>query len=189
MLDQYLARAMQEPTVADMSIADEHMVVKRKTRISEVCSALSNNPGHAVLVLDGTKVSGIITAKDIFAKMAEGVNATKIKVEKMMRTNIMLIKGSTPLSKALDKIGETRPDAIVITEDDGSFMGYFSPEDYRDATRRLETHLLMAARIKRSKNAITETVKENKSDLLDLLLGSNEEEEEEIEVPSMISLE
>ena len=41
---------MQEPTVADMSIADEHIVVEVKTKISEVCKELAVNPDHAVLV-------------------------------------------------------------------------------------------------------------------------------------------
>ena len=50
----------------------------------------------------------------------------------------------------------------------------------------------MAARLKRSKSAITEKIEkeESKSDLLNLLLGGNEDEDDdEVDVPSMISLE
>ena len=49
----------------------------------------------------------------------------------------------------------------------------------------------MSARLQRSKKAITQKVQEEDSggDLLDLLLGGNDDEQEEIEVPSMISLD
>ena len=32
---------MQEPTVADMSITDEHFVVQSKTKVSAICEELS----------------------------------------------------------------------------------------------------------------------------------------------------
>ena len=50
MSDGHLHRIMEEPTIADMSITDEHIVVASKTRISSVCEELSKNPDYAVLV-------------------------------------------------------------------------------------------------------------------------------------------
>ena len=75
---------MQEPTVADMSIADEHFVVQSKTKVSAICEELSRNPTNAVLVKKNEEILGVVTAKDIFACMADGVNASKIKVDKIM---------------------------------------------------------------------------------------------------------
>ena len=69
---------MQAPTVADMSIADEHIVVETKTRISTICEDLSKNPSHAILVKKGDDILGIVTARDIFTSMAAGINATKV---------------------------------------------------------------------------------------------------------------
>ena len=180
---------MQEPTISDMSITDEHIVVDLKTRINTICGDLSENPSNAILVKKGSEILGIVTAKDIFASMADGVNATKLRVRKIMRTNVLSIKGDTPLSKGLDKISESNPDAIIVTDDSGDFLGYFSLKDYRESTRKLEAHQLMAARLKRSRSAISEKVEkeESKTDLLNLLLGGNEDEKEDTEVPSMIS--
>ena len=183
---------MEEPTVADMSITDEHIVVATKTKVSDICQELSKNPEHAILVKKGRDILGVVTARDIFAKMAEGLNATKVKVDKIMRTNILAVQGNTPLSKGLDIMSSNTPDAIIVIDGEGDFMGYFSVRDYREATRRLESHLLMAARLSRSRRAITEKkIEEENSggDLLDLLLGSNDDEETETEVPSMISLD
>ena len=151
--------SMQEPTVADMSIADEYIVVETKTRISDVCKELAVNPDHAVLVKKGSEVLGVVTARVIFQTMSEGVNATKIKVNKIMKTNILTMAGDTPLSSALEMMSKANPDAIIITDSDNQFIGYFSTKDYRDATRKLEAHQLMSARLRRSRKAI--------SDLLD----------------------
>ena len=182
---------MEEPTVSDMSITDEHIVVESKTKVSDICQELSRNPEHAILVKKGKDILGVVTARDILAKMAEGLNATKVKVDKIMRTNILAVLGNTPLSKGLDIMSTTSPDAVIVVDEGGEFLGYFSVRDYREATRKLEAHLLMAARLSRSRKAITDKKIEDDDsggDLLDLLLGSNEDEEE-TEVPSMISLD
>ena len=184
---------MQEPTVSDMSITDEHIVVQSKTRISEVCKELAVNPDNAVLVKKGSEILGVVTARSIFQTMSEGVNATKIKVDKIMKKNILSIAGDTPLSSGLEMMSKVNPDAIIITDSDNEFMGYFSARDYREATRKLEAHQLMSVRLKRSRKAITEKVAEKEEsggDLLDLLLGGfDDEDEDEVEVPSMFNLE
>ena len=58
---------------------DEHIVVESKTKVSDICQELSRNPEHAILVKKGKDILGVVTARDIFAKMAEGLNATKVK--------------------------------------------------------------------------------------------------------------
>ena len=90
---------------------------------------------------------GVVTARDIFMNMAEGLNATKVKVDKIMRTNVLSVIGNTPLSKALEIMSDTPTDAVIVVDENNEFLGYFSVNDYRDATRRLEAHLLMASRL------------------------------------------
>ena len=185
---------MQEPTVADMSISDEHIVVEPKTTVSSIATELSGNPRNAILVKKKGSgiIHGVVTSRDIFSKMSEGSNVTKMRLEKIMRTNIMTFQDSTPLKQALQEMSKQVPDAIVITDSEGLFMGYFSAEDYRDAARRLESHQMMSARLERSKNALSKAAsdgddeEEEENDLLDLLLGDfDEEEEEEIAANTM----
>ena len=92
---------------------------------------------------------------------------------------------STPMSKSANT------KTYIVTGDEGEFVGYFSTSDYRDATRRLEAHQKMASRLKRSRKVITEKAEEKDSnvDLLDLLLGDVEEEEEEVDSLSTLSFE
>lgn len=192
MLDGHLHRIMEEPTIADMSITDEHIVVASKTRISSVCEELSKNPDYAVLVKKDNEIIGVVTARDIFATMAEGLNATKVKVDKIMRTEILTLRGNTPLSKGLNMLSNLSSDAVVVIDNEGDFMGYFSVKDYREATRKLEAHQLLSARLSRSRKAISKQSREkadSDGDLLDLLLGDSVEEQDDDEVPSMIRLD
>ena len=82
---------MQEPTVADMSISDEHIVVEPKTAVSSIADELSGNPRNAILVKKKGSgiIHGVVTSRDIFSKISEGANVTKMRLEKIMRTNIM----------------------------------------------------------------------------------------------------
>lgn len=193
MLERHLHQDMEEPTIADMSIADEHIVVASKTRVSSICQDLSKNPEYAILVKKGSEIIGVVTARDIFSKMADGMNATKVKVDKIMRTEILTLRADTPLSKGLNMLSNLSSDAVVVTDAEGEFMGYFSVKDYREATRKLEAHQLLSSRLSRSRKAISKQAKvkeETGGDLLDLLLGDNfDEEEDQHEVPSMMSLE
>jgi hypothetical protein len=91
--------------------------------------------------------------------------------------------GNMALNKALEQMSIEKPDAIVITGPDGGYIGYFSAEDYRDATRKLESHQMMSARLNRSKKAISSAAADadqgdSTTDLLDLLLGDREDEED-----------
>ena len=104
-----------------------------------------------------------------------------------MRTNIMTLNEDTPISTALEIMSSQKPDSIVIVDSSNQYIGYFSAGDYREATRKLEAHQLMSVRLKRSRKAISRTVEDDEpaADLLDLLLGDFEEEEEEKELPSI----
>ena len=90
-------------------------------------------------------------------------------------------------------MSNTPTDVVIVVDGNGEFLGYFSVKDYRDATRRLEAHLLMVSRLSKSRKAIKQAKIENddsEGDLLDLLLGNDaEKEEEDLDIPSMIMLD
>ena len=67
---------------------------------------------------------------------------------------MLTTEANTPLADALTQISKQGPDAIVIMNGP-NFAGYFSPDDYRSASRRIEAHQSMASRLKQSKSALT----------------------------------
>ena len=177
---------MEGPTISDMSITDEHFVVDGKAVVSTVAANLAKSPNDAILIKDKSGVvAGVVTTKDIFGAMADGVNIMKVKFEKIMRTNLLTAPSNLPLTKAIEMIAKQGPDAIIIM-DGQEFIGYFSPDDYRDATRRIEAHQVMMTRLSKSKSALGDAASstpavdgDDTSGLLGVLLGDIEDEEEE----------
>ncbi len=84
-------------------------------------------------------------------------------------------------------MAESQPDAVVIRGPSGEFAGYFSPDDYREASRRLESHQMLAMRMQRSKSALGEAREAEMEEddpaaeqqsLLDIMLGDFEDDED-----------
>ena len=182
---------MDEPTVSDMSITDEHVIIPLKSTFQDVAARLVEAPSAAVLIHDAKvgRIVGVITSRDLFAVCAEGKPAHKEKVAKRMCTNLMELSTRTSLTQALEMMRVERPAAVLVMTDDGQFAGYFSPEDYREAVRKLDTHKQLIARMERSKEGLQaakdgmEEEEESEDDvassLLDIMLGDFDEEEEE----------
>ena len=181
---------MEEPTVSDMSITDEHVVIPLKSTFQDVAARLVEAPSAAVLIHDSQvgRIVGVITARDLFAVCAEGRPPHKEKVAKRMCTNLMELGTATTLNEALERMRVERPAAVLVLTDEGQFAGYFSPEDYREAVRKLDAHKQLISRMERSKEglqAAKEGIEEEDDEddvagsLLDIMLGDFEDDEEE----------
>lgn len=178
-----------EPVVGDMSITDEHAVVGAKATFADVCQPFLRSRDAAVLVENAKtgEIDGVITLKDLLEIIATGKNPAKEKISKHMRTKVVEMPIATPLSGALRMMAESQPDAVVIRGPNGEFAGYFSPDDYREASRRLESHQMLAMRMQRSKSALGDArdvdIEEDdpaaeQQALLDVMLGDFEDDEE-----------
>ena len=179
-----------EPVVGDMSITDEHAVVGAKATFADVCQPFLRSRDAAVLVENAKtgEIDGVITLKDLLEVIATGKNPAKEKISKHMRTKVVEMPIATPLSGALRMMAESQPDAVVIRGPNGEFAGYFSPDDYREASRRLESHQMLSMRMQRSKSALGDArdvdIEEDdpaaeQQALLDVMLGDFEDEEED----------
>ena len=104
-----------------------------------------------------------------------------------MCTNLMELGTATTLNEALERMRVERPAAVLVLTDEGQFAGYFSPEDYREAVRKLDAHKQLISRMERSKEglqAAKEGIEEEDEDdvagsLLDIMLGDFEDDDEE----------
>ena len=50
-----------------------------------------------------------------------------------MNTDIMAVGLDTEVSEIVSEMNARKPHAVVAVDGDGSFAGYFSPNDYREA--------------------------------------------------------
>jgi hypothetical protein len=54
-----------------------------------------------------------------------------------MNQDIMEVDYNALLDKVVPKVTERDPYAVVVTDKDGTFKGYFSPKDYQEALARI----------------------------------------------------
>ena len=146
-------------------------------------------PNGAVLIHNPKtdQIDGVITIRELLSVCAENKAPSKVKAKDRMKSNIIEMPRSLALSEALDELGRLQPDAIVIRDEGGQFCGYFSPDDYREAVRRLETHKVMLAQLERSRSGIADAKEGGDDsddgggdgDLLSTLLGGFEDDDDD----------
>jgi len=124
--------------VGDLEITDEFKTIDIESTGKEAAKKLMGIPRGVVLVIDtDDRPAGVITAREFLIKIVNGENPTKMDVNKIMNTNILQLQESTLLDDAVPEVTTKDPYAVVVTDRDGKFKGYFSPMDYQEALARI----------------------------------------------------
>jgi signal-transduction protein with cAMP-binding, CBS, and nucleotidyltransferase domain len=124
--------------VKDLVITDEFKTIQTTASGRDAAEILMAIPRGVVLVCNPeNKVEGVITAREFLKQIVDGENPTELTAAKLMNTDIMEIKYHALLDTVVPKITERDPYAVVVTDKDGNFKGYFSPKDYQEALARI----------------------------------------------------
>ena len=125
-------------TIGEMSITDEHVVLEVKTKMKKIVAILDKDLSTAILLNQKKQgIVGVITIDDVKQAVNEGKNVRKMKAKDLMCTDLLELHDDVPLEDALAVIKEQRPAAVIVRQQDGSFAGFFSPEDYAEAEEML----------------------------------------------------
>jgi predicted transcriptional regulator len=124
--------------VSDLEITDEFKTIGNSADGKAAAQVLMKIPHGVVLVVgDENKPEGVITAREFLTKIIEGTNPVDLEVTSLMNTDIMEIKHNALLDMVVPKVTENDPYAVIVTDKDGEFKGYFSPKDYQEALARI----------------------------------------------------
>ena len=124
--------------VSDLVITDEFRTVSKDADGKEAAAMLMKIPHGIVLVVgNNNKPEGVITAREFLSKIISGENPAVLNAATLMNTDIMEIKYNALLNKVVPKVTENDPYAVIVTDKDGEFKGYFSPKDYQEALARI----------------------------------------------------
>ena len=122
-------------TVADLKLDDEHMTVGIDDSMDEAARRLLTISGGILVVLDdNSKTKGVIGNRQFLKAFAENANSNESKCSEWMEMDFLEVKLSQSLKSVLEDIGKRAPQAVVAVQEDGEFVGYFSPSDYQQAT-------------------------------------------------------
>ena len=131
---------MSEALISDLVLTDEHATVGVDDSIVEGTKRLIDMPGGVLIVLgENDSVMGVLGTKQILAAVAEGRDLSTSTCGENMELDVMQVKMEEKISDVLPVINERKPQAVVAVDEDGTFSGYFSPNDYRQAMSKIDT--------------------------------------------------
>ena len=171
-----------EPRVADMNISDEHFIVEAKTSMKQVAEILLEDHKAAILVRDRKegRIISALNAADLIGIVASGGKPGSIKAIDIGREDLIYLPATMMLSEAISIMRERTPEAVIIVDDAGDPVGYFSPDDYGEAVSKIDQH---RKRLEAVQHSVDNTPGPS-NDLLDALEEDNDaEDEEEVELP------
>jgi predicted transcriptional regulator len=124
--------------VSDLEITDEFKTIASNENGRAAAKVLMKIPHGIVLVVSkNNKPEGVITAREFLTKIIDGENPVDLNVKSFMNKDIMEIKHNALLDTVVPKVTEQDPYAVIVTDKDGNFKGYFSPKDYQEALARI----------------------------------------------------
>tara|TARA_B100001146_G_C16078584_1_gene389614 strand:+ start:300 stop:728 length:429 start_codon:yes stop_codon:yes gene_type:complete len=124
---------VSEVRIRDLVLTDEHDTVELEDSLVDAAKKLLSLPRGILVALDGGKVKGVLTSIQILSAVAEGSDMEAENCGAHIDTDVMQVGHDDIVSEIVEAMNERRPHAVVATDDDGNFTGYFSPNDYRQA--------------------------------------------------------
>lgn len=124
-------------SIRDFTITDEFVSVQKTTACKDLAKKLLEVPRGAIFLVDPDGIPvGAVTAREFLISIAKGSNLQECAAEDLMNTNIMEIGVDDSISEVLLKISKYAPYAVVVKDNNGKFLGYFSPKDYHEALQK-----------------------------------------------------
>jgi len=125
-------------TIKNFTITDEFISIPREMPCKDLAKKLMEVPKGVIFAMDPDQTPvGAITAREFLIATMDGRNLQDLKAEDIMNTNIMEIGTEDTISEVIHKISKYAPYAIAVKDGAGHFKGYFSPNDYREALKRM----------------------------------------------------
>ena len=124
---------MSGPTVSLLELRDEFAFVRNDANFADVGRSLGQTSVKVILVR-GKKnkgVAGVISQTHFLKVCATGINPVSTLARNQMQTDLLRLRDNTPLDHAVEAIQEKDPDAVLILSGENKFVGYLSPEDFR----------------------------------------------------------
>lgn len=100
--------------------------VNPQTRLADVAREMRLEDSDSAAVMDGARLVGIITERDLVRAIAEGVNPTQASAEVIMTPNPTTVNGDEDVSVVALKMMRLGIRHLPVVDDDGKPIGLVS---------------------------------------------------------------
>src|SRR6266568_8809980 len=106
------------------------VTVSEKDSIREVARIMAREDAGVVPVVDGRKVIGMITDRDIVVRLiAEGKDPSSAKVNEAMSKQVRTVKEETPINEVLQLMSREQIRRVPVTNNNNELVGIVSIGD------------------------------------------------------------
>lgn len=111
--------------------------VSRQDSIREVARIMKDTDTGVVPVVDGKKIIGLITDRDIVVRgIAEGRDITSATVNEFMTKSVRSVKEDTPLNEVLDLMSNAEVRRVPVVNGNDELIGIVSIGDIAANTNK-----------------------------------------------------
>lgn len=104
--------------------------VSEKDSVVQVARIMRDEDTGVVPVVDGRKIIGLITDRDIVVRaIAEGKNMTDVHVNDVMTRQVRSVKEDTPVREVLDLMSGAQVRRVPVVNDNNELVGIVSMKD------------------------------------------------------------
>jgi len=104
--------------------------VSERDSIRDVARIMKDQDTGVVPVVDGKKIIGLITDRDIVVRgIAEGKDVSNVKVNEIMTKSVRSVKEDTPLNEVLDLMGNAEIRRVPVVNGNDELVGIISLGD------------------------------------------------------------
>jgi CBS domain-containing protein len=142
-----------------------HADVKTTTAegsFADVAAVLHDNAISSVVVMDGERLAGIVTERDLVNLVAEGGDPRTTKVADRMTTELRTVSPRTDIAEAAEQMARLKIRHLPIVEDD-KLIGIISIRDLTNWAVRELTGGHELPDVERSQAALSAAVEVNRT--------------------------
>ena len=111
--------------------------VSERDSIRDAARIMKDQDTGVVPVVDGTKVIGLITDRDIVVRgLAEGRDVSNARVNELMTKNVRSVKEDTPLNEVLDLMSSAEIRRVPVVNGNDELVGIVSLGDIASNTNQ-----------------------------------------------------
>lgn len=111
--------------------------VSERDSIRDVARIMKEQDTGVVPVVDGKKIIGLITDRDIVVRgIAEGRDVSSVKVNEIMTKGVRSVKEDTPLNEVLDLMGNAEIRRVPVVNGNDELVGIVSLGDIATMTNK-----------------------------------------------------
>jgi len=125
--------------LGDLDLEDEHVTIGLEDSLEEAAHRLIDVPGGVLVVLDDEgQPRGLIRPDHLLREVLRGTELRASGCRDVMLSDVLRVPVDTPLDEVVANIDRRQPDAVVGVDENGTFLGWFSPADLASARAKVK---------------------------------------------------